>query len=227
MSEIANTPRSDHETRHHALVENLVAELRPVRRLWPISARLGLWTALEICVLIFLIRHGDRTDLAQQLRNPWYIFGVAGFAATGVIGAALALRAAVPGREPRATEIGLLMVLAVASALLLLRQPVDANVPLGNFVDTGLPCALGIAIFAALPWLALLWAVRRGAPLTAGLDGALIGAAAFLFSFALMRVNCPIDDGLHLFVWHFLPALAGTALSACAGIAFLRRRVRR
>ena len=33
MTEIANTPRSDHETRHHALVENLVAELRPVRRL--------------------------------------------------------------------------------------------------------------------------------------------------------------------------------------------------
>jgi hypothetical protein len=227
MSEIVESSWSGHETLHHELVEHMVAELRPVRRLWPISVRLGLWIALEVSVLVLMLRHGGRTDLVRQLRNPWYIFGTGGFATTGAIGAAFALRAAVPGRAPRAKEVGLLMVLAVAAALLLLHQPLNASVPLRNFVETGMPCALGIAIFASVPWLALVWAMRRGVPLGAGIDGALAGAAAFMFSFALMRVNCPIDDGLHLFVWHFLPAVAGIALSGCAGIVLLRRRGRR
>ncbi len=51
--------------------------------------------------------------------------------------------------------------------------------------------------------------------------------AAFLISFALVRVDCPIDDGLHLIIWHFIPALGGIVLSACVGIILLRRRVRR
>jgi len=39
-----------------------------------------------------------------------------------------------------------------------------------------------------------------------------------------MRVRCPIDEGRHLLVWHFLPVLAGIALSACAGFFLLKRR---
>ena len=50
------------------------------------------------------------------------------------------------------------------------------------------------------------------------------GAAAFLFSFALMRVNCPIDEGLHLFMWHLLPPLIGVVLSAGAGFLLFRKR---
>ena len=144
-------------------------------------------------------------------------------ALAGFIGASFALRAAVPGSEPRAMEIGFLLVLAVVSAFLLLHEPFNASLSVRRFIDTGLPCALEIMMFAALPWFALLWAVKRAAPLSPGLDGALIGAAAFLCSFALMRVNCPIDEGLHLFMWHFLPAVGGIALSALLGTVFLKR----
>jgi hypothetical protein len=140
--------------------------------------------------------------------------------------AAFALRSAIPGREPGAREIGALAMLAGASALLLLKEPLNTTVPLASFIGTGLQCALEIAMFAALPCVALLWAVRRGAPLAAGLDGALIGAGAFLFSFALMRVRCPLDEGLHLLVWHLLPALAGIALAACVGTVLFRKRIR-
>ena len=226
MSEIVNSQQSDHEVRHNALVEHLVAELRPVRRLWPVRVRLAIWIAIEAGVLMWVIRNTQRTDLAHQFRNPWYLLGVGGFALAGAIGAAFALRSAIPGREARRRELGLLVVLTVASALLLLHQPISLIMPIGTFIHEGLPCAFGIAMFASLPLLVLFWAVRRGAPLAGGAAGALAGGAAFLFSFALMRVNCPIDEGLHLFMWHFLPALIGVALSAGAGFLLFRKRFR-
>lgn len=224
MSEIANRAPADHEARHRALVERMVADLRPVRRLWPIGLRLALWIALEAGVLLFAIYHSRRTDLGRQLSNLWFLLCVGGFAAAGVVGAALALRSAIPGRAPGRREVGFLLVLTVGSALLLLHEPINANVPIATFVGTGLPCVFGIATLALLPLLALLWAVKRGAPLEGGFGGALAGAGAFLFSFALMRARCPIDEGLHLFMWHFLPTLIGIAASAGAGFLWSRKR---
>jgi hypothetical protein len=215
--------RIDHETRHRALVRRLVADLRPVRRLWPVSVRLAIWMVLELGVLLFIIGHTGRTDLARQFRNPWYLLGVGGFAVAGTLGAALALRSAIPGREPRRFELWLLLVVTLASALLLLHEPVSLVMPIGNFIHEGLPCVFGMATFAALPLVVLFWAVKRGAPLSRGTGGALAGAGAFLFSFAFMRVNCPIDEGLHLFMWHFLPGLIGVVLSACAGFLLFRK----
>jgi LPXTG-motif cell wall-anchored protein len=224
VTESANPSQIDHEARHRAVVQKLVAELRPVRRIWPVSARLAIWLALETGVLFFVLRHTNRTDLAQQFRNPWFLFAVGGFAVAGAFGGALALRSAIPGREPRRIEIGLLFALTIASALSLLHEPIILAMPIGTFIHQGLPCLFGTVALAVLPLLALFWAVRRGAPLAGGIAGALAGAGAFLFSYALMRVNCPIDEGLHLFMWHFLPALIGVALSAGAGFLLFRKR---
>ena len=212
---------------HQVMVEKIVAELRPVRRLWPVGVRLGLWLVLEVGVLFLLITHGYRPDLAQQLRNPWYIFGVGGFAAAGALAGAFALRTAIPGRELRKVEFFLLLFLTAVSALLLLRQPVNEHLELSSFIHTGVPCAIGVGLFAVIPWFALFWAARRAAPPAAAAEGALTGAAALLFSFALMRVDCPVDDGLHLIIWHFIPALGGILLSSYVGGMLLRRRIRR
>jgi hypothetical protein len=37
---------------------------------------------------------------------------------------------------------------------------------------------------------------------------------------------CPIDEPLHLLIWHLLPALTVIGLSALAGIKLLRFRPR-
>jgi hypothetical protein len=226
VSELVDPSQLDHETRHRALVERLASELRPVRRLWPVNFRLAIWIALEAAVLLFVIRHTQRTDLAHQIHNPWFLLGVGGFAAAGALGGALALRSAIPGREPRRTEFVLLIALTAASVPLLLHEPIDLGMPIGTFIRQGVPCVFGTLMLAALPLLGLFWAVRRGAPLAGGIGGALAGAGAFLFSFSFMRVNCPIDEGLHLFMWHFLPALIGVALSAGAGYLLFRKRSR-
>ena len=212
-----------HEAKHRALVEQIVTELRPVRRLWPVSVRLALWMALEVVLLIFAVNHSHRTDLAEQSRNGWYLMLVGASVAIATIGAGFALLATIPGRGPTRAQLVMLAVLTATIPLLLLRQPLNVGVPVGGFISTGLQCALGIVTFASLPLLALLWAVKRGAPLAPGAGGALAGVGGFLVSFALMRVSCPIDEGLHLLVWHFLPALLGVAVSAGLGFLLFRR----
>jgi hypothetical protein len=107
-----------------------------------------------------------------------------------------------------------------------LGAPARMGYPLGEFVRVGIPCALETCLLGALPWAALWWAVKRGAPMRGAAAGSLIGAAALFFSFALMRIKCPIDEPLHLVAWHLMPALAVTALSALAGAAWLRFRPR-
>ena len=82
------------------------------------------------------------------------------------------------------------------------------------FVATGLGCAMRTVLLAVLPWCALLIAVRRGAPPDPAKAGAFIGGAAFLMAALLLRFRCPLDERLHLLVWHALPVVGGTLLSA-------------
>ena len=97
------------------------------------------------------------------------------------------------------------------------------DVAVSQFIATGLGCATSTVGLAALPWCALLIAVRRGAPLAPARAGALLGAAAFFMAALLMRARCPLDERLHLLVWHALPVAGGTVLSAVVGLAWLRR----
>lgn len=220
-----NTP-AGHEALHRALVDRLVADLRPVRRLWPVKLRLTLWLALEAAVLLAVAIGAGRRDLARQLRDPQYMLEVGAFIAVAVLAGALALRAAVPGRQASRGELLLsLLVLAVAVALVF-GQPAQHDLSLAAFIRTGAACALHTGLLALLPWFVLLWAVRRGTPLKAESAGGLIGAAALLFSFAVMRVGCPIDARLHVLVWHLLPVVGGIGLSVVAGAFWLRRRPR-
>ena len=215
-----------HAQRHRLLVEAFAANVRPVRPLWPVRVRLGLWLLLESIVLLWVATH-TVNDFMRKLGHPDYALEVAFFAAAATLAAMMALRAAIPGRRAGPREVALCFVLVlIGTALVMVAEPARIGYPLGEFWHVGLGCALKTCILAALPWIALWWAVKRGAPMHGAAAGALTGAAALLFSFALMRIGCPIDEPLHLITWHLLPALALTALSALAGAAWLGFRAR-
>ena len=212
------------ETLHRELVDEIVLRLTPVRRLWPPALRLTAWILLECAVLLALIYHFHRPDIAQKLRDPWYILGLASFAGSGALAASLAFRGAIPGNDASRLNLLLLPTLILIGALLLFHDPSDPRVPLARFIGSGLICVKWMTVYAAAPWIALVWAARRGAPTARRAEGALVGAAAFMFAFALMRIDCPSDERLHLLTWHLLPALGGVALSAMLGSLLLGRR---
>jgi hypothetical protein len=205
------------------LVEHLVADAQPVRRLWPPSVRFGLWLLLGLVVVLVYALSGLRPDLAVQLREPAFVLEVGLFFATAGLLAALSLAAAVPGREPTRRQYVVTMVLAAAIWVLPIRYPAEASLALERFLELAAGCQRQTILLALLPWAALLVALRRGAPLAGAVSGSLAGAAAFLLAAATMRLACPADERFHLLVGHGLPALVGVAVSAIAGGLWLSR----
>jgi hypothetical protein len=215
-----------HEEHHRALVRQLSSKVRPARPLWPVGARLGLWMVLEASVLAWVMSH-TTNHFTVKLTHPVYLVELVFFAGAAIISAALALRSAIPGRTLSAREATIAGALVFAGTIVLtIAQPLDTSYPLSDFARNGLRCACETVILGALPWLALWWMVRRGASMSGWLSGLLVGAGALLFSLAVMRIACPIDEPLHLLTWHLLPTLAVIALSALAGATWLRFRPR-
>jgi hypothetical protein len=222
---LAEQSQGAYAERHRELVERLARELKPVRPLWPVSARLALWLGLEALFLALVVEKSTN-DFMPKLAHPIYLLEVAFFAVAGIASAALALRATIPGRGVRKSELAAAAGLVIAGILLLMTQPVRTGLPLNEFIGLGFRCACNTGIIALVPWLALWWAVRRGAPMNGIAEGALVGSGALLFSFALMRIGCPIDDELHLLTWHLVPALLLIGLSTIVGGMWLRFRPR-
>jgi len=202
---------------HERLVARLVTDLRPVRRLWPPVGRLAAWAAVAATVLVFAARVGLRENVAAALAHPWYVLQVALLAGAAGAAAVAALLAAIPGRDPRPARAVAVLLAGVVAATFVVEPPAP-----GATLLAGLRCAACIPMFGLVPWLALLVAVARGAPLDARSAGAYVGAAAFLTGAAAVRLACPVDDGHHLLVWHVLPVLAWTTLSALATAGWLR-----
>ncbi|MBI3760078.1 MAG: DUF1109 family protein [Deltaproteobacteria bacterium] len=215
-----------HDERHRALVDRLASNLAPKRPLWPVRRRLVLWLAIELAVLLSAVLKTPR-DLSVRIESPWYVLEILFFATAAVIIAAMALRAAIPGRETHRSQTTLAIVLTVSGIAMLFTTPLATNVTLSQFIRIGTGCAWATLAKATLPWIALWWAVRRGLPGDGRVVGAMVGAAAMLFSFAVMRIDCPLDEPLHLMTWHLMPVVLVTLLSAIAGAFWLRFPLRR
>jgi hypothetical protein len=215
-----------HDQRHRVLVDRLAANLKPVRPLLPVRRRLMLWLAIELAILTqTLIATSNRS--MPRLENPLFTLEIAFFAIAAVIVAMLALRAAIPGRKSAPWQSVLAIVLAVTGTAMLFIVPMRTDLSLGEFTDIGRGCAWSTCAKAAVPWIALWWAVKRGAPGNGGVAGAMVGAAAMLFSFAIMRLDCALDEPLHLVTWHLGPVVVVTLISALAGAVWLRIPPRR
>jgi hypothetical protein len=206
-----------------ALLDTLVRDARPVRRLPSPARRLALWLAVVAGVVVAAaMLRGLRPDLGARMREPLFALELLATFGGAAALAALALRAAVPGREPARWQQGVALAIVASAGALCLRLPADTAPALARFIGAGVACALGLLSFAAVPWIALMIAVRRGAPFAFAATGALAGAAAFAAAYGVMRMVCRIDDGLHVAVWHALPAVAGVLVSIAIGAAWLR-----
>jgi hypothetical protein len=208
---------------HRRIEDELLADVRPVRRLWSPHRRLALWLLLIAGMLAERSVAGLRPDLITQLVSPLYLLEVAALALAASLAAAMALSAAVPGQEPTRRSVALLLGFIAVAAVLLCRIAVSTDLTVASFIDTGLGCALLTTELALIPWITLLWALRRGAPLASAAGGALVGAAGFLMAFTLMRLVCPLDELLHLLTWHGGPVLLGVVISTALGRVWLPR----
>lgn len=82
------------------LIESLAAEAAPVRRLRHPVLRAGLWLLFAATVVLLIaVEHGLRGDIAERLRQPMFLAGLAASAVTGILAAIAAFMVSLPDRS--------------------------------------------------------------------------------------------------------------------------------
>ncbi len=207
------------------LLPRLVADLRPVRPL-RLRRRLLGWLLLQTTVLAVVASRVLRPDIATALHRAAFVVELAALLSAGGLAAWLAVRAAFPARSPGWRPVAVALALAGVGLFLFALRPPSPDMPAVGLTMAGARCLAMTLMLAALPWLALVALLVRGAPVAPARAGTLAGAASLLFAAAGTRVACALDDPLHLVAWHGLPVVLGAGLSGLLGAAWLGRWAR-
>lgn len=204
------------------LIDSLVAECRPVRRLRRPLLRAATWLGLSaaLVVAVTLLR-GARPDLAQQLARPDVMLAFVAALLTGVSAAVATFQASVPG-----SARGWMLLPVPALGLWL------ASLGWGCFSDwvrlgsEGLEmgqsfhCLESILLISLPLGLVLALMVRHaalGRPRATALLGALSVSALASAGVSLFH---DLDTALMILVWHIGP-IAGLSLLSWLGGARL------
>jgi hypothetical protein len=209
------------------LIERLVAEASPVRRLVDPRRRAALWTALAlVCVAFGVAYFGVRGDMTGAMVFPPFLLRFTLLVATMWLAVVAALRLAVPGADQRAWTRWWPLVLLGAVIAVTAGEFVVASIA----GDVGAPlfawrCVRKLTFVGAVPVLAAMVLIRRAVPLdpvwTALLALVASGAAGALTS----EIACPIRLPMHVMLWHVLPIAFYAAIGA--GAVWLVAKLRR
>ncbi len=198
------------------LVDSLASSLTPVRPIWAPGRRMAFWSLAQLVFAVALVGGSTRPDLAPRLHSTAYLLELALLACATLLLARSALAAAIPGAE-RWRIAGLAFLAGTTALALSGAAGFDTTQAIDSFARIGVPCAVHTILLSLLPAAWLMVAAYRGAPLHPARAGMVAGAAGFLLGFTMMRLMCPVDEGLHMMVWHALPVALGTTVSAGAG----------
>jgi Negative regulator of sigma F len=204
------------EIDYGVLIDRLIQDFRPVKRLWPVRVRLLLWILLEVAILAVVTLLNGRRDLETIISSHNHGFDAAGFFLVSIAAAWMALRNSIPGRETSATELTMLGLGIIAASLMIQFEPLTQTL-LSS--DDLLSAVVRQFALAALPWITLFWAARRAMPLRPRLTGGIIGVAASSFAIAADLLS----GSAYAVTWELLSGAILTALSVIAGAAWLDR----
>jgi len=140
------------------------------------------------------------------------------------VGAVFLVRSSVPGRSGgKAYALSFLPLLAISAmgvAALLYGRP--AAWPAMLFGTQWGTCAICIPLFAIPPFVALIWALRRGAPTDLRRTGAVAGLIAGALGAAAYAFHCPDDSIPFIALWYVGAIAFCAAIGAMLGPRLLR-----
>ena len=208
------------------LVEALVADLEPVRRLPPLSVSFGAVLAAMVVVGAVVLSLYDLKDelWTTFLRNRTYSSVLIGLGLAALGGSVATLASVVPGRDvvlrvgAGLAVAGLLLAVGISA----LATPWGESV-LPSPISSHLMCIVRGTCFAALPGAAVLLAATRGWSMRPELTAALALLAAGATGALLVHLTCPAVDPLHVLATHTsTPILVTLMLTAVLAPAMQR-----
>ncbi|MBI3435879.1 MAG: DUF1109 domain-containing protein [Proteobacteria bacterium] len=203
----------------NAVIQRLVDDCLPVRRLPPTWALALAWIAIALAsvaiVVYFASPRGDLADKAGELR---FLIEQGAALATSVTAAIAAFMMVVPGHS---RAVAALPVPPLAVWLASLGQGCTSNWLVhgaeGFSIEPDWICFPAIVVVGAVPALAMVLMLRRGAPLTPHLTMALGGLAAAAIGNFGLRLFHPQDASLMVLVWQFGTVAALSVLAGSIG----------
>ena len=208
------------------LIDLLGANLDPVKEGQPRNALLIALAAGGIAaVCLMLAIFGVPTDaLGEHQPFGLKLMTLAvtlGLAAAGI---GFLARAAHPGKSGRMPLliVALLFaaILSVGVAALMLAHPAAWREMI--FGPQWALCLMCIPLFAAAPFVSLIWALRKGAPTNLARTGAMIGLVAGALGAAVFAVHHPGGSVLFMAIWYGGPVLLCAVIGALLGPRLLR-----
>ncbi|SHF53321.1 hypothetical protein SAMN02745157_2330 [Kaistia soli DSM 19436] len=169
--------------------------------------------------LLFVLLLRVRADFLPMLATPWLPFKFALTLSLAVVALVLLLRLARPGIKAVPAVIALLVpggMMALGIAAVLGVTPPETWMP-GLIGHNARYCMVLVPLMGAPILVALLLAMRKGAPTRPGLAGACAGLAAGGLGAALYALHCTDDSPLFVLVWYGIGIAALTLAGALIG----------
>jgi hypothetical protein len=194
------------ETRN-ILIDELAEHLRPVRAMRPRDGLLLAASAVLATLGAVLVAFGSRPGLMSGQFSVFFPLANGLLLLLGVAAATSTVAMASPrvGNRHDGTKWAMAMAAVLpltAIALLAANQPESFHI-FGP--DSGADCFVNGTIASTLVAAALVWWLRRGAPVTPRQAGLHLGVAAGALGSVAYGISCPADSLYHLAIWHFLP----------------------
>ena len=215
---------SEATLRQDALISQLSADLRPVRRLASPWRRTAIWLTAGLWVGLLLSLFADWGALWARLTSAADMWvSLLGAAATCVLAGAAALQIAVPGRSVRWSLLplpALVMWVGASTAGCLRVTPVAATMPMPAMHP--MVCLEFLLLVSAPLAILLTWLLVRACPLRPGLTAALAGLASAGGAATLLTLVHPFDATVDDLGVHALAVLAVVLVMRLVGGRALR-----
>jgi hypothetical protein len=203
-----------------ALAADAPSVAKPIGRTLWLAAAAG---ALAAAVL-FYYGIGFRLDFASAIGTPRFLFKWLLTLTLVASAMGLVLHVARPGSVPTAWLTALaiapaLLIVATIGELLVVPSSEWTNRLMGAKASA---CVVLIPMLSAAPLVALIWALRQGAPTRPMLAGATAGLAAAGIGAFLYASHCQDDSPLFLLAWYVLGTAIVALVGALLGARYLR-----
>jgi hypothetical protein len=187
-----------------------------------------LWALLvggTAAFFLMLTTVGPRSDVAGSSFYPGYLALKLLFTLSLVgIGAALLLRLMRPGQDARKRFAFVLLPFLIVACAGVVSLRLGEPMAWGRMIF-GMQwgtCLLCIPLFAVVPFAALIWALRQGAPTNLKRTGAIAGLVAGALGATAYAFHCPGDSIPFVAIWYGAMVAFCALIGAMLGPRLLR-----
>jgi hypothetical protein len=183
---------------------------------------IALAAGVAVSLLVFLLIFGVRLDIAAALQTWRFDLKLAIIAVAVVAAMVDCIRSTRP--EPRPAPALSLIAMGLLTVAVVLEL---ASVPMADWQSSllgsnAVMCLVSIPFLSLAPLIALLVALRSGAPVSPMRAGVAIGVLAAACGAALYATHCDDDSPLFVATWYLLAAVPVIGLGAAVGSRVLK-----